>query len=161
MDPQTKEVFFHMYRDYKRELWTYTGENYEANLKEWFEDMFSDPSMTIRLIGEPSRNILIGFFVVQELNKEQTVECRCSWFISESYIVPQYRNKGFMSAIVHEFTSQNTGNIGLVTINNNVKAMKFWDNTLGRLGYQKEYVPQLSNKTESFYKFEAPLLMGR
>lgn len=157
MDSQTKSELFQMYRNYKHELWEYTGENYEDQLEGWFEDMLKPP-MTLKPIKHAARNTIIGFFITQELDKEQQAESGCKWYISEAYIMPSYRHQGFMTAIVHDFISWHKGNIGLVTINSNVKATKFWDDTLLSMGYSKECIPHLGGKTESFYRFKAPVM---
>ena len=116
--------------------------------------------MTFRPVRDASRNVLIGFFVVQKLNKEQEAECGCKWFISEAYILPSCRKRGFMTAIVHDFIASNKGNIGLVTIDKNTNATKFWEDTLGGIGYSKEKIPHLGNKVESFYRFKMPVLVN-
>lgn len=159
MEPQTKTELFHMYQSYKRELWTYTGQSFENKLNEWFEDMVTMPDMEVKLIRNAHTNTLIGFLMIQDLGKEQQAESGCRWFISETYIMPVYRNQRFMTTVVHDFISAHKGNIGLVTIDKNKKAMRFWDNTLGSLGYTKERIDHLSNDTDSFYRFKAPFLV--
>ena len=153
MDPQTKAELFRMYKSYKHELWQYTGNNYEENLKEWFEEMLSDDSMTVQPVKNAHTNSLIGFFVTQNLTPEQQMESGCKWCISESYILPAHRNHGFMTAIVYEYVSRHLGNIGLVIINGNDKAEKFWTDTFKMLGYEQEKEPYDQDNKESFYRF--------
>ena len=153
MDSQTKEELFRMYQSYKRELWTYTGQNFEDELKNWFEDMMTMPDMEVKPIRNAHTNALIGFLMVQDLDKEQQAESGCRWFISEAYIMPAYRNQRFMTTIIHAFMAGHKGNIGLVTIDKNERATKFWNDTLGGLGYTRERISSLSNATDSFYRF--------
>jgi predicted acetyltransferase len=158
MDSQTKTELFHMYQSYKRELWTYTGQNFEDELQNWFEDMMTMPDMEVKPIRNAHTNALIGFLMVQDLDKKQQAASGCRWFISEAYIMPAYRNQRFMTTVIHDFVAQHKGNIGLVTINKNDKATRFWEYTFSGLEYTKERVDCLSNATDSFYKFTAPSL---
>jgi len=152
MDSQTKTELFHMYQSYKRELWTYTGQNFEDELKNWFEDIIT----MLKPIRDAHTNTLIGFFVVQELDHEQQTKSECKWYISEAYIIPSRRGQRFMTSIVYEFIARNKGNIGLVVNKNNVKAMKFWDDILGSHGFIKERIYELGNDIDYFYKFTEP-----
>ena len=156
MNPTTKAELFKMYQSYKRELWTYTRENYEDELKDWFDEMLDDPALMTRPIRNAHTNALIGFFTVEDLNKENQSESGCRWYISEAYILPAYRNQRFMTSVVHDFIANNKGNIGLVVIKNNIKAMKFWDDVLGGIGYTKERIPHLGNETDIFYRYSEP-----
>ncbi|MBP3784402.1 MAG: hypothetical protein J6I68_14245 [Butyrivibrio sp.] len=158
MDSQTKTELFHMYQSYKRELWTYTGQNFENELEGWFEDMMTMPDMEVKPIRNAHTNALIGFLMVQDLDEEQQMESGCRWFISEAYIMPAYRDQRFMTTVIHDFIAGHKGNIGLVTIDKNEKAMKFWNDTLGGLGYLRERIDSLSNATDSFYRYKVPAL---
>lgn len=142
-----------MYQSYKRELWTYTGESYEDQLRGWFDDMFSNNAITVHPVTNAHTRALIGFFVTQELNRDQQIESGCKWYINESYILPSHRNQGYMTAIVHEYATRHSGNIGLVTIDNNKKAIKFWEDTFQAFGYKEEMFPNFWNEGETFYKF--------
>ena len=158
LNPQTKEALFQMYWDYKHELWTYTGQNFEDELREWFEDMVCLPCMSVKLVKDAHTNTLIGFFAVQDLNREEQIESGCRWYISDAYVIPTRRGQRFMTGTVHEFIAQNKGNIGLVVIKNNIKAMKFWDDVFGGIGYTKERVYELGNGADYFYRFKEPLV---
>lgn len=147
-----------MYKSYKRELWTYTGENYEEELKDWFNEMFTNPNMIVRPIRSGHTNSLIGFISVEALTKEQQEESGCKWFISETYILPSNRNKGYMTSIMSNFVDENKGNVGLVVLKKNIKADKFWKDTFGRMGYETEIVPYLGNENETFYRFVEPVI---
>ena len=145
-----------MYKSYKRELWTYTGQDYENELEKWFDEMVNNPQMMVKPIRNAHANALIGFLSVEDLNREQQSESGCRWFISEAYILRPYRGQRFMTTAVHDFIAHNKGNLGLVVIKNNTKAMRFWDDVLGSLGYTKEEVPYLGNDTDTFYRFSEP-----
>ena len=153
MDPRTKAELFQMYKSYKHELWEYTGNNYEDSLKDWFEEMLTDRFVTVQPVRNAHTNSLIGFFATQALNREQQEKSGCQWYISESYILPSYRNQGSMTAVVHEFALHHQGNIGLTIVNGNYKAEKFWTHIFKMLGYEYEKEPCDWDDTASFYKF--------
>ena len=77
-----------MYQSYKRELWTYTGENYEEELKDWFDEMMGNPRMMVKPIRNAHTNALIGFLSVEDLSKEQQAESGCRWFIKQIVLSP-------------------------------------------------------------------------
>ena len=145
-----------MYCAYKRELWTYTGREYNEHLQQWFDDMINWPSIEIKLIKDTHANTLIGFLIAQELTKEEQNETDCKWYISDAYIISGRRRQKFMTTAVYEFITKHKGNIGLVTINANRAATKFWDRIFNGLGYTKECLFLLEHDTESFYKFTQP-----
>lgn len=153
MDEQLKNSLFHMYQNYKRELWEYTGENCEEYLRSWFEDMFIQPSFSVHPVRNAHTKSVIGFYIIQKLDDEQRYESDCEWYISEAYIMPSYRKQGFMTGCMYDFVMHHEGNIGLVVIDNNTKALKFWKSTMKNHGYTCERVPELSSDIESFYRF--------
>ena len=92
------KTVFDLYCDYKRELWSYTGEHYEDELlREWYDMLVADPSCMIYPIVRFGKSI--GFVILQ------TINCEIPKYIIDAYVMPKYRKQGYMTLLLDSMRS--------------------------------------------------------
>ena len=125
------KTVFDLYCDYKRELWSYTGEHYEDELlREWYEMLVADPSCMIYPIVRFGKSI--GFVILQ------TINCDIPKYIIDAYVMPEYRKQGYMTLLLDSMSSQIGKEVCLYVIKSNYTAREFWKNYFSLRGYEME-----------------------
>ena len=80
----------------------------------------------------------------------------CDYFICQSYVLPEYRNKGLMTDAVNKFVKLHLGRYCMIILKNNNYAKKFWDNRFEDLGYSRMKLLDIGclRKDEEQYGYE-------
>lgn len=108
--------------DYDRELGTYVdGE--EHNIFDVYRYYGSFDKESIHNFIEGDK--YIGFIIIVKASEIE-------YHIAETYVKPEYRNKGYLTRFLDDFISKNKGIYTYYVLKNNKPALKFWRNYFTR-----------------------------
>ncbi len=128
------EKEFELYWQYKNELWKIEGMHPYSKeaVDSWYKEYLDDAGCCIRIFNENKEQI--GFvFVGTYPNCHEDAD----FYIQDCFIMPEYRKRSVMSAIVSEFIADNPGDYCLYLIDQNAQAQNFWRKMFGSLGYEE------------------------
>lgn len=58
------------------------------------------------------------------------------FYISQAYVLPEYRRRGLMSAALEEYMASHVGKYGLIILQGNEEAEKFWFRFFEKHGFE-------------------------
>lgn len=122
-----------LYDEYCKELSKFDPQIYASRTEvmKWCQD-YMDENYTWLDITVAGRTI--GFIIIGEKALGADISPQFDYFIEQTYIMPDYRRKGFVFNVLNKFVSKHKGKYGLLIIQNNFKARDFWRYTIPRLG---------------------------
>ncbi len=129
----TEDIRRELYWEYLQELEVIRGEKWEeteAERRTWADDYLTQSHH--RWIDIRYMDQVVGFVIFSTAPECHPV---CDYFLSQSYIKPEYRNKGLMTAVVTRFVKEHTGRYCMILLKKNVYAKKYWHNLFTDLGY--------------------------
>lgn len=125
---------YYLYEYYLDELASIRGkewEDTEEERKEWCTSYMRDTDYV--WIDIKSHNSVIGFLLV---GTGKDCHPDCNYFIAESFILPAYRKRGFMSSAVQSFVLEHPGKYCMLIIKKNDYAKEFWNRLFSKIGYE-------------------------
>lgn len=146
---------FRMYRNYIKELSKYDRDlkyNTAFEINEWARSYMEDEEIGYATwIDITCEDNLAGFLIISHWGGDCHPDC--DHYISQAYVLPQYRHRGLMSTAVTSYVNDHPGTYGLDVLEKNMQADKFWKELLSRLEIEMITLsPARSKEIESKYK---------
>lgn len=125
-----KQMFF----QYLKELYSISGSPLltREQQEQLYRQCFMDGAQWIDITN--GKGQVIGFIIIAT---HPNCHPDADWYIQETYIVPEYRNQGYMSRWVSKWLSEVQATICLFILNKNTCALRFWQHIF----HKNNYVP--------------------
>lgn len=123
-----------LYADYIKDLEAIKGKPFpdtDEEKRQWCQDYIDQNHCN--WIDITQDGLIVGFLIICTFP-----ECHpdCDYFISQSYVHPDYRKHHLMTNAVHKFVTEHTGNYCLMILKRNDYAKRFWFNLFQDLNYK-------------------------
>ncbi len=149
-NPLDKQVFCFLFGKYAEELKKYG--NLVTITSEDAEKFMTFKDTSVYLIIADA--ITSGFFIIGQppANCPKT----CDYYIQEFYVQDKSQNKGIGKLAIKEFISSHEGKYFMYVLNNNTRALSFWDKVISSahcVKYQpEENIDAIEGTTSILFK---------
>ena len=123
-----KELYRNIFNMYQNELSQYSDEFQELDEKGYFcantVDIYFENIESVIPYIVMAENHIIGILV---LTKPPYVKQGFDYCIQEFFLIGNSRGKGIADAVLHELSRMYPGKYCFIVLNNNLRAIKFWN----------------------------------
>lgn len=130
-----------LYNHYITELSAYNPElakEKNSTINGWATSYIKEGNW-IDIVGDSGQ--LCGFLIISSLPEDCHPDC--DWYICQAYVIPEYREQGFMTNAVFKFIRNNPGIYGFDILRGNDYAEKFWLNIFKKIRAEKVELSRL------------------
>ena len=143
-----------LYYDYKKELWSISGESGfpREKVNSWYMTNTKSETYFIRILDTLQTPEQIGFMLIG-------VNSNChedaDYYIQDSYILLEYRRQHIMEDAFQSFIKSHPGKYCLIILNDNKPAISFWNKQFGMNLYKEVPIEDYHGMTDEFCTFHA------
>lgn len=130
---RNKELRYQMYADYMRHIDALRGEVFDGGLCMRQFAKIDDGWCDVQWVPIKIKTQEIGFLTVYT---HPNCHPDADWYIEDSYIMPEYRNQGFMQKAVQKWVKEHPGKYCLFIVDNNEPARHMWPAVFEKMKYQ-------------------------
>ena len=105
----------------------------DRECREICDDYIMSEKSSWHNITDPESGAIVGFVIFGKEYPEKHPDSLRS--IAQAYVLPEYRRRGLMSAVVSDYMTRKRGVFSLLVVNGNEYAAGFWKRFFEKNGY--------------------------
>lgn len=127
-----------LYQQYIRELDTFREtpiQMPENEVRKICDEYINASNSSWKNIHDPVSKKLVGFVIIGKEFPEKHPDSLCS--VAQAYVLPEFRKKGFMTAVMADYMTGHKGIYSLLIMEENEYAKGFWKRFFKKEGYKE------------------------